>query len=279
VSSSRPDIAGLVLGASLTVLLAVGWPSTLRAQPSFGLEVEAGRSVGLTPYVRNVVHARSELAGDPFPQRDSFHPYLADEPAGWGWAIGARLVTNAFHGGLTFRWLDVSTAAFRYRGVGRDGGDVRLPPTRLRTDGTVDDSGVHDYESLGAPRTIPLDEAERANLLLFELGGGYRFYLYSGAFELFIPVHAGLVLTHLTRPRAPFRPGLTTYTGVGASFDFISLMSAVFTVRGHGTVTPTYWRRSDAARRAVLLGQSTESAVFSTQVSLSFNVGLRFTIR
>ncbi len=277
--SDRADVSTWWLGGLIGVCLLLGWPDTSAAQPEFGLEIEGGRTVGLTPYLRNVVHARSELTGDPFPQTDAFQPYLADEPAGWGWALAARFVTNAFHGGLSFRWLDVSTADFRYRGTRSDGNSATLPPTRIRPDGTVDDSGVKAYESLGVPRTIPLDEAERADLLIFEIGGGYRFYLYQEAFELFIPIHAGIVLTHLTRPRAPFRPGLTTYTGVGASFDFISLMSAIFTVRAHGTMTPTYWRRADAARRAALLDQTTESAVFSTQLSLSFNIGLRFTIR
>lgn len=253
-------------------------PSTASAQPRFAVEVEGGRNLGLTPYLRDVVYSDTEIRGAGVPAEESFQPFLADERSGWGNHFAARLISKGFQVGLTLRWFDVSQVRIHHRGETAGHPDSNLRPTRIRPDGTVDDTGV-TYDPLDTPIDVPIDADKRANLFVFGVEAGYRLYLYRGELDVFAPLSGSLVVTHLGRQFAPFRPGLDFKSGVSASFDFVSVLSINLGPRLHGLVTPNYWNRSDAARRAAELDRSTESALFSSQVYLSLDVALEFAIR
>ncbi len=259
-------------------LAATLFPRSTPAQPKFAVEIEGGRAAGLTPYLRNVVYTDAELSGGAYAGSEPFRPYLADEKSGWGNRLGIRFVSNGIVGGLSFQWFDISVADVHHRGHVPGSEDDELRPSRIRSDGTIDDSGV-EYTRLDDPHSLSIGEPKAANLFVLGLEGGYRFYLLEGDVDLFVPTGGSLVLTHLGRPNAPFRPGLGAFSGFAATFDFISVMSLVAGTRLHAMVTPEYWNRSDAARRAADLGHSTESALFSTQLSVSFNLAVQFTIR
>ena len=268
------------VAATCVALLATlaALPTSVDAQPKFAVEIEGGRNAGLTPYLDNVVYTDGEFGGEEYAGSEPFRPYLADERSGWGSNVGLRLVSNGIVAGLTFRWFDVGVAEIHHRGSVPGSDNDELRPTRIRPDGTVDDRGV-EYDELDDPVRIPVGRTKDANLFVAGVEGGYRFYVYRGDVDLFVPAVGSVVLARLGRRAAPFRPGLGARTGVSATFDFISVMSVVTGARLQGMATPSYWHRSDAAYRASELGQTTESALFSTQLSVSFDVALQFTIR
>lgn len=253
-------------------------PCGASAQPKFAVEVEGGRNFGLTSYLRNVVYSEAEVEGDDFAGTEPFRPVLVDEKSGWGTAFALRFVGNGIMGGLTVRWFNVEEARVHHRGSIPNSRDNRLRSSRIRTNGTIDDSGVN-YTPVEQEEDVPVGPLKSANLFVFGLEGGYRFYVYQGDFDIFIPASGSIILTRLGRRFAPFRPGLGVYTGASASFDFVSVMSLVLGGRIHGFATPTYWNRSDAARRASELGQTTESALFSSQLFFSLDLGVQFAIR
>jgi hypothetical protein len=272
-----PRTTAVIIG--LVCAVAAGLVSRPAAtQPQFAVEVEGGRTVGLTPYLRNVVYTDAELGGQEYAGTEPFRPYLADERSGWGNRLAARFVTNGIVAGLSFQWFDIGVADIHHRGHIPGSEDDRLRPTRIRPDGTIDDSSV-EYRPLDETQRLSMGETKATNLFVLGLEGGYRFYVYQGEFDIFVPAGGSLVVTRLGRPNSPFRPGLGAYSGLAATFDFISVMSIVAGSRIHGFVTPEYWNRSDAARRSAALGNSTESALFSSQVSVSIDVAVQFSIR
>ena len=246
-------------------------------QPRFAVEVEGGRNAGLTPYLTNVVYSEEQILGQDFIGEEPFQPFLVDERTGWGTNLAVRLVSNQLQAGLRLRWFDVGTARVHHRGV-VSGSDDELRPTRVRPDGTVDDSGA-SYVEVDEPVDIAIGPARRANLFVFGLEGGYRFYLIRGDVDLFAPVSGSLLVTHMGRGQAPYRFGLGAQGGIAASFDFVSVISIVISSKLHGVITPSYWHRSDAARRAADLGRATESALFSTTSFVSFDLALQFAVR
>lgn len=260
------------------VFVGLTWPQMASAQPKFGLEVEGGRNVGLTPYLRNIVVAERELLGQTFDESRPFRPYLGDQESGWGTHLELRFITRGIYGSLSVRWFSVEESTVHHRGYLPNHDDNTLRPTRVRPDGSVDDAGV-DYRPLEGDIPIPLREPESANLLVLGLNGGYRFYVYEGPVDVFLPVGGGLVLTHVTRPREPWRPGIEARAGVGAAFQISSLLSLVVQSRMHAMATAAYARRSDSARRAAETGGGTGAAFFSTMIYPSFDLSLRFTIR
>jgi hypothetical protein len=259
---------------SFVALLAL--PYVANGQPRFAVEVEGGRNAGLTPYLTNVVYSEEQILGQEFIGEEPFRPFLVDERTGWGTNVAIRLVSNQLQAGLRLRWFDVGTARVHHRGEVSGGGELR--PTRVRPDGTVDDSGT-SYTELDEPVDITIGPARRANLFVFGLEGGYRFYLIRGDVDLFAPVSGSVLVTHLSRAQAPYRFGLGAQGGIAASFDFVSVISIVVSSKLHGVITPSYWHRSDAARRAADLGRSTESALFSATSFVSFDLALQFAIR
>jgi len=264
--------------AQIALLVAAVLPRAASAQPTFAVEVEGGRTVGLTPYLQNLVYTGAQIRGDNSASSGRFQPFLADEKSSWGTDIAVRLVSDNLQAGLTAQWFDISSAEVHHRGRARNGSDGRLRATRIRPDGTVDDSGV-EYRQLDESIDLSLDPSRRASLFVFGAEVGYRFYLYSGEVDLFAPVVGSALVTYLNRDFAPVRPGLGVKSGISAAFDFVSVMSLVVGGRLEWFATANYWNRSDAARRASELDQSTESALFSSQLSASLSIGLQFAIR
>lgn len=264
-------------GFAMLVLLSA-LPESAGAQPKFAVEIEGGRNAGLTPYLDDVVYTDAEFGGEAYSGTESFRPYLADERSGWGGNVGVHLTSDGIVAGLTFRWFDIGVASVHHRGTVPGSTNDQLRPTRIRPDGTVDDHGV-DYEAMDEDVRISIGRADAANLFVAGLEGGYRFYVYRGDIDVFVPAVGSVVMTHLGRRAAPFQFGLGAKTGVAATFDFISVISVVTGAHIQGFATPQYWHRSDAAYRASVLDESTESALFSSQLSVSFDVALQFTIR
>jgi hypothetical protein len=262
---------------ALALLTLTGWhaldASNAHAEPpQFGVEIEAGTGAGLTPYLRN--HVRTEVDRTRTDDQGRFllAPQLADRRTSQGTSVAARLVATNIAAGLSVRWFDLVEDEIHHVG------QRPITEDRLRPDGSVDDSGV-DYQPLRSPIRQTLPEDEREHLLLIGLDGEYRFIWPTETVDIFVPVGAGLVYTHVRRPAAPFRLGVQANTGVGAAAAVFGGVSLVLTGRIHGLATTHYGRRSDAAHRAVAIGESTESAFFSTLAYGTISLGLQFTIR
>lgn len=262
--------------AALLASLAVGWtllhPSSAHADPpQFGVEIGVGASLGLSPYLRN------EVLTQPVPSTNGdsqpwLIPSLADVQTGRAIAASLQLVASNLTAGASLQWFDLPSHSTHHRG------NRALPPTRQRADGSVDDSGT-EYRLLNPSIEEPIPSRLQDSLIVIGLGGDYRIYWPDEAIDFFIPIGAELVLTHVTRPAASDRLGLAVSTGVGAVLDVNSRIALVFDARVHALATSHYGRRSDSARRAAAIGESTEAAFFSTLLYASANVGIQFTIR
>jgi hypothetical protein len=240
--------------------------------PRLGLEAAFDRQIGLSAYLRNQVITEAEVRGEPPPSDSSFQPYLADNLSRWGSGVSLRLASRGLAADLSFRWFDVSTARLHHRG------QDRLSASRQRPDGTVDDSGT-DYRQLDPVRTIELPPNRQATLWTLGVGADYRFDIVDQQVDVFIPVGGQLVLTHVTRSFAPFRPGLEVRSGIGARLGILESLTLVVQGRLHGLATTSYTRRSDSARRSVEIGETTEAALFSTLLYPSISAALQFRIR
>ncbi|AWV88931.1 hypothetical protein DN745_06085 [Bradymonas sediminis] len=266
----------LAARAALLASVALGWatllPSVAHADPpQFGVEVGVGAALGLSPYLRN------EVVAQPLPtsgtdERPWIIPSLAHIETGRSVAASLKLVASNLTAGASLQVFDLPSFTTYYRG------DRALPPTRQRADGSVDDSGT-EYAPLSPPINESIPSRLQDSLIVVGLGGDYRIYWPDEAIDFFIPIGAEIVLTHVTRPAASNRLGLAMSTGVGAVLDINSRIGLVFDARLHALATSHYGRRSDSARRAAAIGESTEAAFFSTLLYASANIGLQFTIR
>lgn len=261
----------LVCGASVcAALLSAG--SAHAEPPRFGIEVNAGPALGLSAYLRNEALVQPD-ANQPHPGEARWvSSSLYDVDTGAGIASALRLVASNISAGFSFQYFDLPARTIHHRG------DRALPASRQRADGSLDDSGVH-YRPMEPPIREKLSGRQRDALLVFGLGGDYRFYWSDEAFDVFVPLGADVILTHVTRPAAPYRLGLDVFGGVGTSVTLSSGISLLVDGRLHAVATSHYGRRADSARRSVELGESTETAFFSTLLYVSASVGLQFKIR
>lgn len=268
MSRSRTSfvLIALLFGATL----APG--DALAITPEFGVEVEAGRSAGLSPYLKNEVFTEVDRSSTDDQGRFLLTPFLADRRSGAGAAFQLRLVAGRIAAGVSLRTYAMEQWRIRYRGTDQ------ISQERVRPDGTVDDSGV-DYEALDTPLDRPVSEAEQATLFEIGLGATYRYVFPGKSVDFFIPIGGKLVLLHESNRLGLYRLGLQATSGAGVAFDFVPNLSFLFVGRLHALATTHYGRRSDAARRAVEIDGSTESAFFSTMLSASLNLGLQFRIR
>lgn len=262
--------------AALLASVALGWVLCLPTRaladpPQFGVEVGVGASLGLTSYLRNEVLTQptSSPSADAEPW---LTPALADVQTGSSIAASLRLLASNLSAGLSLQVFDLPAHTIHHQG------ERALPPTRQRTDGSIDDSGS-GYRRIAPPVESPIPSRLQHSLIVVGLGGDYRIYWPDEAIDFFVPIGAELIFTHVTRPAAPDRLGLAVSTGVGAVLDINARIALVFDARLHALATSHYGRRADAARRAAAIGESTESAFFSTLVYASGNIGLQFTIR
>jgi len=276
VSVQGRQMSQPVIRAALLASAALGWalllPSSAFADPpQFGVEVGVGASLGLTSYLRNEVLTQPASS----PSTDSepwFTPALADIQTGSSVAASLRLLASNLSAGLSLQVFDLPAHSIHHQGA------RALPPARQRADGSVDDSGS-EYRPINPPVESPIPSRLQHSLIIVGLGGDYRIYWPDEAIDFFVPIGAELIFTHVTRPAAPDRLGLAVSTGVGAVLDINTRIALVFDARVHALATSHYGRRGDAARRAAAIGESTESAFFSTLIYASGNIGLQFTIR
>lgn len=255
-----------ICGALLSASAALAEP------PRFGIEVNVGPALGLSAYLRNEALVQPD-PNQPHPGEARWvSASLFDVDTGAGTTAALRLIASHISAGLSFQYFDLPSRVVHHRG------DRALPPTRQRADGSLDDSGAH-YHPIDPPIREKLSDRQRDSLLVFGLGGDYRFYWSDEAFDFFVPLGADVVITHVTRPAAPYRLGLDVFSGVGTSVNLGSGIALLIDARLHALATSHYGRRADAARRAVELGESTEAAFFSTLLYVSASVGLQFKIR
>jgi hypothetical protein len=262
-----------LLAPLLAACVAVMIPARADAEPpQFGVEVGVGTALGLSPYLRNEVLTEPDPSTTDASGRSWLLPSLADVETGGATAVSLRLVASNIAAGLSFKWFDLPAYEIHHRG------DRLIPPNRRRADGSVDDSGV-EYQPIEPPIEQAIPERVRNSLMIIGLGGDYRFHWPGEAFDVFVPVGAEVVLTHVTRPAGPYRLGLGASSGVGATFSLGGRLSLVLDARLHALATGHYGRRSDSARRSAAIGESTEAAFFSTLTYASANLALQFKIR
>lgn len=269
----RPSFGELLrLLAALGALWMLSSPGRVHAHPpQFGVELKAGSALGLSSYLKNEALIEQE-GGDGTGDGANFTPSLADIDTGTGPALSLQLLASSISAGLSFQYLDLPAHRVHHRG------ERSLPPTRLRADGSVDDSGM-SYSRVDPPIKTAISERTRDSLLLLGLGGDYRFFWPADNFDVYIPVGVEMVLTHITRPASPYRLGLNASSGVGTTVRLGDNIALVLDARLHALATTHYGRRADAARRAVSVDESTEAAFFSTLLYGSAHVGLQFRIR
>lgn len=269
----RPCAAKRIRLLVLTgAFVALGAPRAQALPPQFGVEVEAGTAAGLTSYLRNQVITTDDRTQTDAQGRFLLRPSLVDVTTGTGTSLALRLIASNIAAGASLRWFDLSANTIHHRG------DRSLSVSRVRPDGSVDDSGVN-YRALTPPLDQSIATNSRQTLYVFGLGGDYRFFWPGTAFDVFAPVGAELVVTHVTGAATPYRLGLEASGGLGVSVQVLDSVALILDARLHALATGDYGRRADAARRAVSVGESTEDAFFSTLVYGSANIALQFTIR
>ena len=241
------------------VFLALAWSSVASAQPRFGVEVSGGQNLGLTSYVDNVVVLQGDL------------PLLADELVGNGFALSLDFLFSKWAVGAEVRLFDRETIRLHHRGT------ETLPAGRVRSDGSVDDSGI-EYVAFGPVRS-PSPRTQPGGLLLIDIGASYRFYLIDGTFSLWLPVGGSLLATKILETGQPTIFGLGTHTGVGLGYIIAPPVGVILNGTVHGVLTPAYRPLADAARGSFVAEETTEEAVFSSMAYASVLVGLQFTIR
>lgn len=262
--------AGCLLTTAVVATTAA--PGALAEPPQFGVEVEAGTAAGVSSYLRNEVVTDTDRTATDAQGRYLLEPSLADVQTGTGTSLAVRLVASNISAGLSLRWFDLDANQIHHRGR------QSISASRMRPDGSIDDSGV-DYTTLSPPLDRPIPQQAQDQLFVFGLGGDYRFLWPGEAFDFFVPVGAELVVTHVTRDAAPYRLGLQVSSGLGVSVEFLSGVALLVDARLNALATPHYGRREDAARRAVEIGDTTEEAFFSTLVYAGANVAIQFKIR
>lgn len=246
--------------------------SALAITPEFGVELEAGRSTGFSPYMRNEVFTEVDRTATDDDGRFLLTPFLADRRTGSGVSFQLRLVAGRIAAGLSLRTYALEQWRIRHRGADQ------ITQDRIRPDGTIDDSGV-DYVELEAPIDRPASDSEQSTLFEIGLGASYRYVWPGETVDFFVPIGGKFVLMHEAQRLGLYRLGVQASSGGGVAFDFIPNLSFMMVGRVHALATTHYGRRSDAARRAVEVDESTESALFSTMLSASINLGFQFRIR
>jgi len=248
------------LGLALYFFL-IFLPASVIAQPRFAIELGFGQSGGLTTYIDNIAYV----------QDDSI--FLVNEMAGSGFAVGASFVFDTLEIYLDGRWFGRDQLVLHHQGSQ----PFTDTDSRTRPNGTIDDAGV-EYLRI-SERRLTVPDRSRGDLLLVGASGGYRWYLLKGDVDLFIPISAGLVMTHILQPSEPFVFGLQSSIGFTALFELADPVSLFANLRLHGVLTPSYRNQDDVARASVNVGESTFSSVVSTMLYTSIGIGFQVAIR
>lgn len=256
-------------------LLALLPSASASAQERFHLELDIGRNIGLTSYRNDIVYV--EDSGTPDPDlaaqgRSLYKPYLADEHYNWGQHLALRVILNQLEISLTGQWFTRDSITLHHQS------DDLLPRRRLRSDNTVDDSGV-TYEPLDPTQDIKTVRRGRGDLILYSASGGYRFLWQRGRLELFAPLGMGLAIAHIDEPNHPYVMGLQAYVGAGTSFQLSKNIAVGAQARLFGLLTAEYERADDAARHAEYTGGGTLAALTSSMVHTALNISLIYLVR
>lgn len=233
--------------------------SSVFSQPRIGVELSGGAGIGFNPYIDNVVIMDSDV------------PVLVDEFPGPGLHFQLSFLFGELElfGGLNF--FNRNVVIQHHRAT-----TTISPRSRLRPDGTVDDSGVQYVE---VEETEVTSNLNKGDLLFVRLGAGYRFYLLNDAFRFYIPAAGGLAFLTILEPSQPLKTGVFLETGLGVSVDIAEPISVFFDARVTGAMTSSYAPISDAARTSFLNDESTAATLFSSFLSSSFLIGFQIAIR
>lgn len=239
------------------ILLSQG---LLFAQPRIGIELAGGGGIGLNSYIDNVVIL------------DANTPILVDELPGTGLRIRLSLL---------FRNIEILAALQLYNRNfvvqhHRAQETISLK-NRLRTDGSVDDSGVKYTEI--TRKTVESRSNNSGDLFVGNFAAGYRFYLLKQSFNIYVPVALGLSFVTILEPAQPLKTGAFVEGGIGTSFAIGPAIALFGEGRFQAIATPSYARISDAARTSFRENESSESTLFSSFLSTAFLLGIQITIR
>lgn len=262
----------LIFSAALMVCAALAPARAAAEPPQFGVEVGGGTAAGLTSYLRNEVALEEDRTRTDEQGRPLLQPFLADRQTGTGTSVAVRLIASNIAAGVSLTWFDLPQNNLHHAGASA------LSRSRIRPDGSIDDSGI-DYAELDPVIEQPISEDMRRTLFVMGLDAEYRFMWPGDNIDIFVPAGAGLVITHVNRDAGPYRLGLDISSGVGVTINLSESIGLVLEGKLHGLATSHYGRRADAARRAVEIDETTEEAFFSTLVYASGNAALQFTIR
>lgn len=250
-------------------------PTTASAQERFHIELDIGRNAGFSPYRDDIVYVEDSGIPDPDSAaagRSLYRPYLADEHYNWGSYVALRVLLNQLELGLSAHWFTRDSITLHHQS------DDLLSRRRLRSDNTVDDSGV-SYTEMAQPREVRTVRRGRGDLVLYSLGAGYRLGWRRGRLEVFAPIGMALALAHIDEPNHPYAFGLLANVGVGSSFELSKNFAVGAQARLFGLGTFEYERYDDAARHAEFTGGGSASALFSTMAYGAFNLSLIYIVR
>lgn len=255
----RCALRALGWGAAFAYAVGLVAPDETSAQTRFGVEVAAGRNIGFVPYIDNVVVLQGNRTA------------LADEALGSGSAGVVRFLFEELEAGLGVRLFDRDTLIIHHLG------DTELPEHRQRADGSIDDAGVVysevDRVRIASPASRPGD------LFMFDLGAGWRYYVLSGAFSLYVPLAGAVVGMKVLEANRPLILGVDASTGVGLELSVAKPVRLFLAARAHGLITPTYHPMADAARTSHATQEGTEDAVLGATAFGTVLLGLQLVIR
>ena len=240
---------------------AVCLPTAVHAQSRFGIEVAAGQAGGATSYVRNTTYLQDDTL------------FLANELAGTGLALNLAFVFTDLELSFNAMLFDRSRVQLHHQAES----DGPIPTDRIRPNGTIDDSG-YTYRSI-TPTSVTLPDRSRGSLLLTTATGGWRYFILQGDVDVWVPISAGLAITHISEPTRPWVFGVVGSVGLGVTFDVAKPIAIFAQTRFSGVLTPTYGLQSDASRTSASVGESTLSASVSTLLYSTFTLGVQVTIR
>ncbi|MBH22879.1 MAG: hypothetical protein CMH57_00195 [Myxococcales bacterium] len=150
-------------------------------------------------------------------------------------------------------------------------------PAQELSEGNIDDAGVQ-YTRLDPPITTDEPLVSSNSLNLFTICAGQRIYiLESGLFQAYIPATIGVSFAEVTSGSGN-NVGVILATGVAADVVISDLIAVVLDARIHGMLTENASGVSQGAQNASATDGTIISALTSSMVFVTFDVGARFTL-
>lgn len=236
------------------------WAIEAQAQTRFGIELSVGQGAGSTSYIQNVTYLEDDQL------------FLADEVAGSGLNLNLAFVFTDLELSVDAVLFDRSKLELHHQSD-----QTGVPEDRIRPDGSVDDAG-YTYSPI-SPTTIVVPDRSRGSLLVTTVTGGWRYFILQGDIDIWVPLAAGLAITHVAEATRPWAFGAVGSAGLGFTFDIANPIALSAQARINAMITPTYGPQNDAARTSAQVNESTLSAAVSTMLYSTFGIGIQVAIR